>query len=102
MSSSDATAANGEWALELETGPAWFNRNDMRIPNDAGTRFDMLDLPGDGPTAYARLSASYDFNKRHALRLTLAQLRVAGNDLLDSAVRFQDTDFGADTPTRGS
>lgn len=102
MSSSGATAANGKWTLELETGPVWFSRNNVRIPNDTGTRFDMLDLTGEGPTAYARLSATYDFNERHALRLTLAPLSVAGNGLLNTTVRFQDTEVAADTPTRGS
>lgn len=102
MGSTGATSANDKWTLELETGPVWFSRNNVRIPNDTGTRFDMLDLTGDGPTAYARLSATYDFNERHALRLTLAPLSVAGNGLLNTAVRFKDTDFAADTPSRGS
>lgn len=91
----------GKWTLELETGPVWFSRNNVRIPNDSGTRFDMLDLTGNGPTAYARLYATYDFNDRHALRLNIAPLSVDGHGLLDKSVRFQDENFAADTPTRG-
>ena len=71
-----ATAAT-RWTLQLETGPVWFSRNNVRIPNDTGTRFDMLDLTGDGPVPYARLRATYDFNARHAVRLELAPLGVA-------------------------
>lgn len=100
-SSETATTSAGNWTLALETGPAWFGRNNVRIPNDTGTRFDMLKLTGDGPVPYARLYATYDFNERHTLRLNLAPLSVTGNGLLDGAVRFQDGDFAADTPTRG-
>lgn len=95
------TTRASKWTLELEAGPAWFGRNNVRIPNDTGTRFDMLKLTGDGPVPYARLYATYDFNERHALRLNLAPLSVTGNGSLDKAVRFQDGDFAVDTPTRG-
>lgn len=40
----------------------------------SGTRFDLLDITGDGPLPYTRLAARYDFNERHALRLALALL----------------------------
>ena len=33
-------------SLEAETGVTWFSRNDVRIPNDGGTKFDMLELIG--------------------------------------------------------
>jgi hypothetical protein len=89
------------WTVELETGPAWFKRNNVRIPNDTGTRFDMLRLTGNGPDAFQRLYASYDFNERHALRLNIAPLEVSGNGTLPSPVRFQDTDFAAGIETRG-
>ena len=95
-----ATAAT-RWTLQLEAGPVWFSRNNVRIPNDTGTRFDMLDLTGDGPVPYARLRATYDFNARHAVRLELAPLGVAGTGALDAAVRFDDAGFAANVPARG-
>jgi hypothetical protein len=101
-SSAGAITNTSKWTLELEAGPVWFGRNNVRIPNDTGSRFDLLDLTGDGPAPYARLYATYDFNERHALRLNLAPLSVAGNGSLDTAVRFKDADFAAAIPTRGS
>lgn len=95
------TNSASKWTLALETGPVWFSRNNVRIPNDTGTRFDMLKLTGDGALPYARLYATYDFNERHALRLNLAPLSIEGNGSLDTSVRFQGGDFAADTPTRG-
>lgn len=98
---SPETSNTSKWTLALEAGPVWFGRNDVRIPNDTGSRFDMLKLTGDGPVPYARLYATYDFNERHALRVNLAPLSTAGSGSLDKAVRFQDGDFAAATPTRG-
>ncbi len=95
------TATTGKWTLALESGAVCFARNDVRIPNDTGTRFDMLKLTGDGPAPHARLYATYDVNERHALRLNLAPLSIDDKGALDTAVRFQDGDFAAATPTRG-
>jgi hypothetical protein len=89
------------WTLNLESGGVFYSRNKARIPNDTGTRFDLLDLTGDGPEAYARVSATYDFNARHALRLTLAPLESAGTGALEAPVQFQGADFAAGVPTRG-
>jgi hypothetical protein len=100
-SSGHSDAATGKWVLDLETGPVWFSRNNVRIPNDTGTRFDMLDLTDKGPLPYVRLYATYNFNERHAVRLNLAPLSVTDNGELDTDLRFKDADFAADTPTRG-
>jgi len=95
-----ASSLDGKLTLELETGPIWFSRNNVRIPNDTGTRFDMLDLTGNGADPYARIYATYQINDRHSVRLNLAPLSVAGNGQLDAPVRFQDADFAANVDTR--
>ena len=91
-----------DFDIRLEGGGVWFSRNDVRIPGDDGTEFDMLDLTGTGPDAYVRVYATYDFNERHALRLTLAPLEVEGTGMLSEDVRFVDDVFTADTPTKGT
>lgn len=40
------------FTLEAETGGLWFSRNDVRIPNEGGTRFDMTELIGKDPDIY--------------------------------------------------
>lgn len=92
---------DSKWLLELETGPTWFKRNNVRIPNDTGTRFDMLNLTDNGPDAFFRLYVTYNFNHRHGLRLNIAPLAVSGTGLLASAVLFQETAFAAGVPTSG-
>ncbi len=91
----------GDLDIRLESGGVWFSRNDVRIPGDDGTKFDMLDLTGRGPDPYIRFYATYDFNDRHALRVTLAPLEVDGTGRLSEDVTFKGEVFTADTPTKG-
>jgi len=99
---SSAIGRAGEFDLQLESGGVWFTRNDARIPGDSGTTFNMLDLTGDGPDAYVRLYATYAWNERHAVRVTLAPLETKGTGTLSSDTRFQDELFLADVPTKGT
>jgi hypothetical protein len=97
-----SSAAGGELDLHFESGGVWFSRNDVRIPGDDGTKFDMLDLTGNGADPYVRVYATYDFNARHTLRLTLAPLTVDGTGRLNEDVTFKDDVFTADLPTKGT
>jgi len=96
------SALAGDLDIRLESGGVWFSRNDVRIPGDGGTRFDMLDLTGKGPDPFIRLYATYDFNDRHSLRLTLAPLEVDGIGRLSEDVTFMSDVFTAETPTKGT
>jgi hypothetical protein len=88
--------------VELETGPVWVSRNDARIPGDSGTRFDLNRLTGGGPYFFARLNASYDFNRRHGIRALYAPLQFRGTDTLSQPVRFDGADFAAGVPTEAT
>jgi len=37
--------------IGIEFGPAWFSRNDVRIPGTSGTEFDMTGVTGSRPNA---------------------------------------------------
>lgn len=91
----------GNLNLEVEGGAFWFSRNDVRIPGDNGTRFDMTKLTGDGPDAYTRIYANYQFNETHSLRLTLAPLEAEGTGRFDRDVKFDGSTFAAVTDTKG-
>jgi hypothetical protein len=95
------SASAGGLSLELETGAVAYARNDLRIPNDGGTRFDLRDLTGSGPEAYGRLALTWRLNDRHALRFTIAPLRTTGRGVLDDDVTFEDTVFPGGESTRG-
>lgn len=92
----------GELTFEAETGAVWFSQNEVRIPGDTGTKFDMLDLTGSGPEAYIRLYATYAFNERHSLRLTFAPLEAEGTGTLPQETTFEDAVFSPDIPTKGT
>jgi hypothetical protein len=96
------TAPAQKWDMELETGGVWFGNNEVRIPGDTGTKFDLLDLTGSGPDVYFRLYGTYRFNPKHALRLTLAPLETEGTGQLTQDVQFQNKIFSAHTDTKGT
>lgn len=97
-----AAAPHDGLTLELEAGAFALSRNDVRIPNDGGTRFDLRDLTGSGPAAYGRVALTWRFADRHALRLTAAPLRISGSGELAQDVDFEGSTFPAGVPTRGS
>lgn len=92
----------GDLALEVESGGVWFSRNDARIPGDTGTKFNLLDLTGNGPDLYVRLAATYAVNDRHALRLTLAPIETRGTGTLKQETAFEGDVFAPGIPTRGT
>jgi len=97
-----ASVLAGELKLEAEGGAVWFSRNDVRIPGNSGTKFDMLDMTGRGPDPYVRLYATYAFNDRHAVRLTIAPLETEGTGTLKENTTFRNDVFLPGIPTRGT
>jgi len=97
-----APALAGDLNLDVESGAVWFSRNDTRLPGDTGTKFDMLDLTGSGPEPYVRLYATYAFNDRHALRVTIAPLEIEGTGILKEYTTFKDQVFAPNVPTKGT
>ncbi len=89
------------FGLELEAGGVWFSRNDVQVPGDTGTRFDMLDLTGNGPDPFFRLYGSWNINPRHGLRVGIAPLEVSGSGDLQQDTHFAGTTFDAGR-TRGT
>lgn len=100
--SAGAPALAGNLDLEVESGAVWFSRNDIRIPGDTGTTFDMLDLTGSGPEPYVRLYATYAFNDRHALRVTIAPFEIDGTGTLKENTTFEGEVFTSNVPTKGT
>jgi len=85
------------FGVGLEAGGLWFSRNDVRIPGDTGTRFDMTGLTGSGPEFFARLDGRWDINDKHGLRVVVAPLELAGTGELAESTEFADETFPAGT-----
>jgi len=88
---------DSRFGVGLEFGAVGFSKNDVRIPGNTGTKFDMTDLTGSGPDAFARLEGYWNINDRHGLRLVLAPLEVSGTGEL-----AEDTDFAGETFPAGA
>ncbi len=89
-------------AIEGESGVVWFSRNDVRIPNEEGTKFDMMELMGDDAAPYYRIRLNVGMGDRHLVRVLYAPLVNTGTGRFDKEVFFQETNFQPDTPTKGT
>ena len=77
------------FAADLEMGPVWQSRNDVRIPNTAaGTRFSLVDVVGQGPWPAGRLYITWNITNRHSIRGLLAPLSYTATGTLDDPVNF--------------
>jgi len=88
--------------IEIEVGPVWQSKNDVRIPGNSGTLFSFGDLTGSGPYAAGRLTIGWDIRERHSLKFVAAPLRVTGRGTFDQAVSFAGSTFAAGTSTEGN
>ena len=88
--------------IEIEGGPWWTSRNDVRIPPATGTEFSMTDLTGSGPSAYVRIAATFRLAARHQLRLVAAPVQATGSSILAMPVTFVDQTFAPDVRTEGT
>lgn len=81
--------------LTWEGSAVWFSRNNVQIPGDTGTRFDMTELTGTGPDMAMRFYAQYAFNSRHSVRLNLAPFEVTGSGQFNQPIEFAGETFAA-------
>jgi hypothetical protein len=88
--------------VEIESGGVWVSRNDARIPGDTGTRFNLRPLLGNGASAFFRLNASYDLDRKRSVRFVYAPLQVEGTGTLAQSLRFADADYAAGLPTEAT
>ena len=74
--------------VELELGPIWQTRNEVAVPGDTGTRFDLDDLTGPGPFPGGRVTVDWNPWRRHGFRLVVAPVSFSGTGTLDRPVSF--------------
>ncbi|MEW6185174.1 MAG: hypothetical protein AB1585_05470 [Thermodesulfobacteriota bacterium] len=87
--------------LDIEGGPVWQSKNDVRIPGNSGSEFSFKNLTGTGPYAAGRFTFDWDFGERHGLRLVAAPFRVEGTGTFSRPVSFAGETFASSIPTRG-
>lgn len=95
-------ADDGEqsFGIEVELGPVWQSRNDVRIPNnDSSTRFSIVDLIGCGPCLAGRIYLTWQIKPKHGLRLLLAPLSITQQGIPLSQIDFAGETFDPDVQT---
>ncbi len=90
-----------KFGFEIETGPVWQSRNDVRIPNDVGTKFSLLGIQGTGPFATARAYFDYAFLPKHEMRFLAAPLTLKGSGQLSGPTSFAGGTFYPGQPVEG-
>lgn len=81
------------FSIELEGGPSWNTRNDVRIPSTGGTPFSLADTFDTSPSGYFRVYATLRFNPKHSLRFLAAPLRFEGAGTLAQPTSFAGETF---------
>jgi hypothetical protein len=92
------TATPGRVGLTVEGLSVWQQRNDVRIPPDAGTEFSLVDLAGSARTPSVRVAATVNVTERQQIRLVYAPLQLTGRGTPALPIAFAGTTF-APAPT---
>lgn len=91
------------FSVEVETGPAWQTRNDVRIPNDpSGTRFSLQEVTGSGPWPAGRLYLTWRLDDSHALRALVAPLQFTETGRLPKSIDFAGAGYAPDVATEAT
>jgi len=92
----ESSRAGGPVEIELEAGPVWQGKNDLRIPNDAtATRFSLVDVVGTGPFGAGRATVLVGIGDRHQLRGLAAPLDISASGASDAPIDFAGAHFDA-------
>ena len=94
--------AGAQTQFDLETGPLFTGRNDVRIPGEGGTLFSLKDDLVAETTGYVRLRLSHTFNRAHALSLLYAPLFIESTGSIEEELFYNGSTFPADTPLTGT
>ncbi len=89
-------------SFEAEAGNSWFSRNDVRIPNEGGTEFNMLGLIGTNGSEYYRFRANMTIGDSHTIRILAAPISRSGTGEFTSPVNFEGRIFEAGVPVEGT
>jgi hypothetical protein len=97
LAAESRAAETKRFGVEIESGPVWQSRNDVRIPSDTGTQFSLRDIQGSGPFAFGRATVDYAINPKHELRFLVAPLSLAETGPLAQDTLFAGRAFVAGT-----
>jgi len=92
--------ARAEWSFDVESGGVFSGYNDVRIPNESGTKFSLSEELETDADYFVRLRLTYSFNEKHHISALAAPLRLEASGQIDRAVRFDGVEFAANVPLK--
>jgi len=93
--------ANGQIAIDLESGLVATGYNDVRIPGNAGTFFSLKDDLKPDAKVFLRARLSYTIKSRHTLSVLYAPLTVYSKGRIPENILFEGKEFSANTELTG-
>jgi len=87
------SVSNAELHLDIETGVVFSGYNDVRIPNETGTKISLTDDLKTDPNLFSRAKLIYKINDKHTLIALAAPLRLESDGSVNKIVRFEDEIF---------
>lgn len=93
------SASQAQATLDLESGAVFGSAyNEVRVPGNDGTLFDIAKDFHTDPTFFFRIRASYILGKRHTISALYAPLTVRSSGTPASSIRFNGATFGESIP----
>ena len=93
--------ARAEWSFDVESGAVFSGYNDVRIPNESGSKFSLSEELKTDADYFVRLRLTYSFKDKHHLSALAAPLRLDASGQIDRPVRFNGMEFAANVPLKG-
>jgi hypothetical protein len=87
--------------LNIEGGAVDNSYNQVRIPGDLGTRFNLAPS-SSGSSTYYRTSLKHKFNNKHGARLLYAPLEVDGHNTYTQSINFNNRIFLANNEIKST
>jgi hypothetical protein len=92
--------AFAQWSIDAESGAVFSGYNDVRIPNESGTKFSLSEELETDADYFVRLRLTYSFNDKHHISALAAPLRLDASGRIDRPVKFNQMEFAANVPLK--
>lgn len=98
----NAFPAYSQWTIDLETGLAFQNYNDVRIPNEGATLFDFTkEFDAEGPVIPFRARLAYTIAEKNHIILLYAPLSIDYEGAPSKDIQFAGSVLEQNIPTNG-
>ena len=87
----------GQLKLDIETGVVFSGYNDVRIPNETGTKISLTDDLDTEANLFSRVRLIYKINDKHTLTALAAPLRLEADGSVNKTIRFYGEEFPPNT-----